>query len=134
MHEETKEKLYRKHKSEFTRYLRHNMTPEEIILWEALRNRRCHNMKFRRQVNIGPYIADFLCMQHRLIIEVDGSVHNLKEHREYDRSRDKYFHELNFRVLRIKNNEIYVSLPSVLNRIQKAMFQNIPPSPDYLEK
>jgi len=102
------------------------MTPEEQILWEALRNRQCNNMKFRRQVNIGPYIADFLCLQHRLIVEVDGLVHNQAERKEYDQSRDEYLLNLNYRVLRITNDEIHQSLPCVIDRITKHI---VSPSP-----
>ncbi|MBU0766410.1 endonuclease domain-containing protein [Patescibacteria group bacterium] len=119
MRDEIREKLYKKNKAEFTRHLRHNMTPEEIILWEELRNRQCNKMKFRKQVNIGPYIADFLCIQHRLIVEVDGSVHNQKERKEYDHRRDEYLLNLNYRVLRITNDEIHQSLSSVLDRIHE---------------
>ncbi|MCF7844937.1 MAG: endonuclease domain-containing protein [Kiritimatiellales bacterium] len=98
-----REKLYKKHKSEFTRHLRRNMTPEEKILWNEIRNRRCHNMKFRRQVNIGPYIADFLCMQYRIVVEIDGPIHDSREHKEYDRNRDIYLQEQQYRILRITN-------------------------------
>jgi len=117
MNEETKEKLYRMHKCWFTKKLRRRMTPEEEILWRLLRNRRCRGLKFRRQVNIGPYIVDFLCKEHRVIIEVDGGIHNKRERKEYDHFRDAFLCECGYNILRITNDEIYESLPLVLNKI-----------------
>jgi very-short-patch-repair endonuclease len=63
------------------RLLRNNATPQEIILWSRLRKNRLGS-KFRRQHSIGPYIADFYCPEKTLIIEIDGSQHNL--HVDYD--------------------------------------------------
>jgi len=95
------------------------MTPEEKILWEELRGRRFQGTKFRRQVNIGPYIADFLCWRHYLIIEVDGGIHN--ERKEQDANRDDYLRNHKFRILRLKNEEVRNSLPSALLKIEHAI-------------
>ena len=93
------------------------MTQEEKILWNQLRNRQCGDFKFCRQVNIGPYIADFLCRRKKAIVEVDGDVHNKRERREYDVERDTYLRRKGYRTLRIRNEEINNAMPDVLSRI-----------------
>ena len=113
-------------KIRFARALRKRMTEAEIILWEALRNRKI-GCKYRRQVAIGSHIVDFCCMHHRLIIEVDGNIHaGLSEH---DSLRDQSFVSKGFRTLRILNEEIFHSLPSVLQRIQTACCKGELPHP-----
>jgi len=93
------------------------MTKEEKILWALLRDRRSRNIKFRRQVNIGPYIADFLCKELRIIIEVDGGIHNNQEQMEHDNDRDSFLGENGYKIIRITNEEIRNSLPLALERI-----------------
>ena len=85
------------------RALRANQTEAEALLWARLRNRRLLGPKFKRQVPIRNYIADFLCAQHRLIIEVDGSQH---AENEYDQRRDRELARRGFTVLRFWNNDI----------------------------
>ena len=85
------------------RELRHNMTDAEHALWRILRNRQFAGVKFRRQVSIGPYIADFVCYDARLVIEADGGQHNESK---ADNLRDAWFAANGFRVLRFWNNEI----------------------------
>ena len=114
-------RLYRKQKMQFTKNLRKTMTPEEVILWKVLRDRRSRGAKFRRQVNIGPYIADFLCKECHLIVEVDGSIHLSRERQERDAVRDTYLQERGFTVLRVKNEEVRLDLPAVLDRIHAAI-------------
>ncbi len=74
-------------KKRLSRELRKNMTPAEKVLWEVLRNKGCHNLKFRRQQVIEGYIVDFFCASKKLVIEVDGSVHDNDEQKEYDKHR-----------------------------------------------
>ncbi|MFA6039408.1 MAG: endonuclease domain-containing protein [Candidatus Peribacteraceae bacterium] len=119
MHEE-RERLGRK---AFARSLRKDMTDAELYLWAALRNRRFRQYKFRRQVPIGAYVVDFLCMAHHLALEVDGPIHEKRERKEYDRNRDACLWELGCRTLRFKNEEIMTDLPSVLCRIEQAILQ-----------
>ena len=73
--------------------LRQNQTKAEEILWFELRNNKL-GAKFKRQHSIGGYIADFYCQKHKLIIELDGEIHESKENKEYDEVRDKFFKEL----------------------------------------
>jgi very-short-patch-repair endonuclease len=98
--------------------LRMNSTDAEVILWEAIRGRRLVNAKFRRQHSIGPYITDFCSPGHRLIVELDGSVHNGHEQAEYDEQRDAYLRSLGFKVLRFSNHSVMDELDIVLHTIQ----------------
>lgn len=75
----------------------------ERRLWRLLRDRRLQGLKFRRQVVIGRYIADFACLRHRLIVEADGPTHDASLH---DVERDVFLREQNFRVLRFANADI----------------------------
>ena len=102
------------------RELRKNMTPAEKKLWEALRGRRFRNHKFRRQVPINRFIVDFLCLQHMLIIEVDGEVH--VEQKEHDEEREQFLRERNFKILRFQNEEIEQNLDAVLDHIEQAIY------------
>lgn len=100
----------------FARKLRKKMTNAEKILWDVLRDRRCENCKFRRQVPLGIFIVDFCSMEHRLIIEIDGGIHDKKI--EYDEERQQLLTQAGFRVLRFKNEEIEQDLSSVMQRIR----------------
>jgi 2-isopropylmalate synthase len=79
------------------------MTDAERKLWHMLRDRRFAAAKFRRQVPLGPFVADFLSYQHRLVVEADGSQH---VDNPADRKRDAWFEENGFRVVRFWNNDI----------------------------
>src|SRR5690606_19025847 len=103
------------------RELRSNQTPAEEILWQLVRNKKFLNLKFRRQHQIGPYIVDFYCHSKRLIIELDGAVHDSEERKKIDRKRDKYLSSLGNTVLRFKNNEILDSPQQVLTQISKIL-------------
>jgi very-short-patch-repair endonuclease len=95
------------------RRIRKEMTPAERALWYALRNRRFKGLKVRRQVPIGPYIADFYCADHRLIIEADGSGHGFPR----DAQRDQWLATQGLRVLRLWNREVLTNLPGCLDTI-----------------
>ncbi|KKQ77534.1 MAG: hypothetical protein A3A96_02435 [Candidatus Zambryskibacteria bacterium RIFCSPLOWO2_01_FULL_39_39] len=99
------------------RELRQNSTKTEEILWWYLRDKKL-GVKFKRQHSIGGYILDFYCPEKKLIIELDGEIHNTKEAKEYDAVRDKYFKELGYKVLRFKNRELENDTEKVLDRIK----------------
>ena len=84
--------------------LRSNMTDFEQMLWYFFRAKRFLGLKFKRQVPIGNYIVDFLCIDKKVIVELDGSQH-LKQV-EYDKQRDKFLNDKGYKVIRITNNEI----------------------------
>ena len=101
------------------RELRIQQTLAEKILWECLRDRRLPNAKFRRQHNIERIIADFYCHEARLIIEVDGEIHQQQQGR--DRIRDDWASDRGFRVLRFTNQQIFDDIEAVLNIITQML-------------
>ena len=103
--------------------LRNDLTPAEIVLWSLIKNKQIQGRKFRCQHGIGPYIVDFCCTSEKLIIELDGEVHNDSLRREYDAARDKQLTNLGFTVLRFENKHIFRDTESVLHIITSA-FKN----------
>ena len=93
------------------RALRSRMTDAERKLWFALRDRRFSDFKFRRQVPVGPFIADFICYERRVVIEVDGGQH---AESSGDARRDRWFAANDFLVLRFWNNDVLSNLEGVL--------------------
>ena len=102
----------------FAKSLRKHMTEAETILWNALRNRQCDNLKFRRQVPIAWYVVDFLCMEKSLIVEVDGGIHD--EQKEYDTEREEDLRKKGYHILRFTNEQVFNNLQDVLSTICKA--------------
>ena len=88
------------------RTLRRNMTVAEDMLWRCLRGRGFRGMKFRRQTPIGPFIADFACLDEKLIVELDGRPHETPERQAYDQRRDAWFMGQGWRVLRLDNERV----------------------------
>ena len=84
--------------------LRRCLTRPEKILWDRLRAHRCNGHKFRRQHQIGRTIVDFVCLREKLIIELDGEIHD--QQKLYDARRDAWLTREGYRVLRFKNEEI----------------------------
>ena len=104
---------------QLARTLRMQQTDAEKLLWGRLRNRQLEGCKFRRQQAIGAYIADFLCLEPKLIIELDGGQH--AEQREQDEQRTRYLQTLGYRVLRFWNHEVLGDLDAVLEAIREAI-------------
>mgnify|MGYP001809758040 CR=1 FL=1 len=96
--------------------MRQDPTFAERVMWDRLRNRKLAGLKFRRQVPIGPFIADFLCKEASLIVEFDGPNHDTA----YDQRRDDWLGAQGYRVLRFPNNDVGNRLGWVLERIQSA--------------
>ncbi len=101
------------------RELRRLQTDAERKLWNALRNRQQGGHKFRRQVPVGPYIADFLCVEARVIVELDGSQHAERE--DYDRARTAYLERQGFEVLRFWNTDALTNTSGVIETILAAL-------------
>ncbi len=95
--------------------LRKHMTPEEKILWEKLRAKRLNGIKFRRQQIIAGFIVDFYCHAAKLIIEIDGEIH--QKQTEQDAEREKILLAYGLRILRIKNEQINHNLDQILKLI-----------------
>jgi very-short-patch-repair endonuclease len=108
------------------RTLRKESTDAERWLWRRLRNRELLGWKFRRQHPIGRYIVDFVCIEKRIIIELDGSQH--AENQMADSSRSEYFKEKGYQVLRFWNNDVLKKGEAVLNAILSYLNED-PPSP-----
>jgi very-short-patch-repair endonuclease len=100
---------------ERARTLRKTMTEPERKLWRYVRQRQLDGHKFRRQVRIGPYIADFACLSALIVIEVDGGQH--ADARAYDARRDDYMRGQGFRVLRFWNNDVLGNMDGVWDTI-----------------
>ncbi|MBL8147419.1 MAG: endonuclease domain-containing protein [Anaerolineae bacterium] len=101
------------------RQMRHEPTAAEDALWQRLRNRQVGGAKFRRQYAIEYFIVDFVCMEQRLIVEVDGSVHDLQA--EYDADRQAVLESKGFRVLRFTNDDVFRAMPATLATIAEAL-------------
>lgn len=99
--------------------MRSNQTDAEQRLWYHLRAHRFMGLKFKRQKPVGRYIADFVCMEHRLIIELDGGQH--AEEAAYDEQRDAWLRGQGYTVLRFWNNDVMQQLDSVLEQIASAL-------------
>jgi very-short-patch-repair endonuclease len=99
--------------------LRKNATDAERLLWSVLRNRQLGGYKFRFQTSVGPYIADFLCVEASLIVEVDGGQHSVI----VDAARTQFLEGMGYRVIRFWNNEVIENLPGVAEAILAAAAQ-----------
>jgi len=89
----------------------------EKVLWSRLRNRRLYGYKFRRQQGIGIYIVDFYCKDLNLVVEVDGATHSSDKELIYDKKRQSYLENLDLRVIRFNNSDIYNNIEAVLETI-----------------
>ena len=103
------------------RSLRKNQTDVEQLLWKHLRNRQLYNYKFRRQFPIEPYVVDFVCLELKLIIELDGGQHAFRIN--YDYQRSVFLEQRGFKVMRFWNNDVIENIESVLEAIHLAILE-----------
>ena len=97
-------------------------TAAETLLWRDLRDRRCGGFEFRRQMPIGPHIVDFVCLDGRLIVELDGRPHDDPSQARHDERRDRWLEAQGFRVLRLANDSLCAGAGElVLNDIREAL-------------
>ena len=108
------------------RALRSEMTDAERKLWQRLRAHRFQGASFRRQLPIGPYIVDFVCLDARLIIEIDGGQHAVAEAGR-DAKRNAWLRSQRFEILRFWNNDVLGNIQWVLERIAEALSELRPP-------
>ena len=110
------------------RQLRTNMTPEEKVLWQKLRNRNFRGLKFLRQhpiiyekISGKPlyFVPDFYCSEKKTIIEIDGKIHEFQK--EYDERREEILTNMDLRILRFKNEELK-NIADILKRIENFIF------------
>jgi very-short-patch-repair endonuclease len=101
------------------RVLRRDRTEAEARLWRYLRNRQIEGAKFRFQAPVGPYVADFLCVEAKLIVELDGGQHGVQV--EKDAARTKALEAAGYSVIRFWNNDVLVNTEGVLETIRLAV-------------
>jgi very-short-patch-repair endonuclease len=118
---------YNPHLTQIARQLRRDQTPTEALLWQRLRNRKCAGLKFKRQYRIGRFVVDFYCRELRLVVELEGGIHDWSEQQVYDGLRFEELRARGLRILRIRNEEVLNDVQDVLRRIQ-ALTLN--PSPE----
>jgi very-short-patch-repair endonuclease len=104
---------------------RANPTPAEAALWAALRGHRFAALHFRFQHPVGQFILDFYCAAHKLVLEVDGGIHDQLP--EKDAARTAHLEAYHYQVLRFRNEEVLTSLPTVLARILAEIAPQPPP-------
>ena len=95
-----------------------NMTEAEKVLWKELSNKKLLGLVFRRQHPVNQFIADFYCHKIRLVIEIDGSFHNIETIKERDKGRDDEFDNLGIKTIRFTNNDVLSKLTFVLDSIK----------------
>jgi very-short-patch-repair endonuclease len=108
----------RSERTQRARQLRREALPPERALWKHLRKRQIGDLRFRRQHPIGPYFADFCCIEAKLVIEVDGQAHR-GDRWERDRARDAFMEREGFRVVRVPAPDIALRLDGVLAMIAR---------------
>ena len=92
-------------KLELARHFRKNPTESEDAVWQMLRNRQIRNLKWRRQQVIDGFIADFYCAELNVVLEIDGSVHDKEEVKEYDEYRTSVFESKGIKTFRLRNED-----------------------------
>lgn len=103
------------------RALRASQTSAEAKLWQALRNRRLARWKFRRQHPIDRYIVDFVTLDGKLIVEVDGVTHSEASEIKRDKARTDVLEACGFLVVRVSNTDVYENLEGVLEMIESSL-------------
>ncbi len=113
----------------YAKDLRRRSTDAEQILWSHIRAKRLEGLKFRRQHPIGKYIVDFICLERKIVIELDGGQHTEPEKREYDRERDNWLEKEGYRVLRFCDNDVLLNIRGVLEVIREDCIKHPPLHP-----
>jgi len=106
--------------------LRRRMTLAEVLLWKKLRDRKIFNTKFRKQHPIYFFIVDFYCHEFKLVIEVDGDIHNDEISSEYDLSRTAELNRFGIRVIRFTNDQIIYNIDWVITKIHEVITELAP--------
>ena len=105
----------------FAKENRKDLTEAEDIMWGELRNRKVDDCKFRRQHPIAGYIPDFVCLEKKLIVEIDGGYHNEEDQKRFDEARQSWLVENGFNMIRFTNDEVKNNLAIVLEKISNAL-------------
>ena len=106
--------------------LRRSITKAEAVLWKSLRERNVFSTKFRRQHPVYIFMVDFYCHEYKLVIEVDGDIHNDEITCQYDLGRTEVLNKFGLKVIRFTNDQILYSLDSVIKKIQREITERSP--------
>jgi 5-methyltetrahydrofolate--homocysteine methyltransferase len=106
---------------DFSKRMRNEPTQTESLIWESLSRKKLEGYKFRRQHIIGAYIADFVCLEKNLIIEIDGLIHQLPYNLASDIQRTEWLNTQGFEVIRFTNDEVSTNLGEVLDKILQVL-------------
>ena len=117
-----KVKFYKKGKARQLRKIQSNC---EKYLWSELRRKNIFGLKFRRQHPIGRYIVDFYCFEKKLIIELDGPVHEDEDRKIYDEKRQKELEYMGYKVIRFKDYDIFDNLDKIINKIKEVLSDDL---------
>ncbi|MDP9230002.1 MAG: chorismate synthase [Bacteroidota bacterium] len=116
--------------SEYAKENRRNATEAEDKLWQEVRNRKINDYKFRRQHPIAGYIPDFVCLEKKLVVEIDGDYHHEEEQKKYDALRATWLKENNYQLIRFTNEQVLEKMSWVLEEIRKVLLsEGDSPSP-----
>lgn len=107
--------------SNFAKENRKQPTEAENILWQELRNRKLKGFKFRRQHPIAGFIPDFVCIEKKLMVEIDGDYHNTQEQQKHDEDRTLWLNEHGYRMVRVTNDEVLGQLSQALRKLEEAL-------------
>jgi len=111
----------------FARENRNEQTAAEKLLWANLKNRNISDCKFRRQHSIGSYIVDFVCIEKKLVIEIDGDYHLDEEQKKYDQLRTEFLNDSGFTEIRFSNEDIQKNISTSLSKIREYLREDHPP-------
>ena len=111
--------VFQPRETEKARQLRKGATPAERQLWVHLNARRLNSHKFSRQMPVRRYVADFLCREFRLVVEIDGYSHDLRI--EYDAHRTRWLHEQGYNIIRFTNDDVLNAVEGVVVRISEIL-------------
>lgn len=106
-------------KTAFAKHLRRDQTAAETLIWAELRNRKCGGYKFRRQVPIGRYVVDFLCVAQKIIVEIDGPSH--LDAIDYDANRTRILESQGYHIMRLTNEDVYEDLGATIEAIWQSL-------------
>jgi very-short-patch-repair endonuclease len=109
--------------------LRQSMTRAERLIWRYLKAHHLDGLGFRRQVPIGAYIADFVCHEARLVVEVDGETHDFVARQRYDAKRDAWLATRGYLVLHLPNEEVLRNLEGTIDLIRSTAHERLSSRP-----
>jgi very-short-patch-repair endonuclease len=115
--------------TEVARQFRKEPTTSEEILWQAIRGRKLDGRRFRRQQPIGVFVVDFYCSAEKLIVEVDGAIHELQ--REHDQQRQELLESLGLKMVRVTSKQVETDIDSALALIRQFYTASDPPLPPW---